>query len=99
MSQDNPKRLILSYQKVDVTYIFHILLKYMSFTMVLYNVYDFHIVNPLQKTVTTNFRLNTLEQMWTCYFWQNKSQEHDLARSFKNHCKVDKTVMSVTPKM
>ena len=28
MSQDNPKRLILSYQKVDVTYIFHILSKY-----------------------------------------------------------------------
>ena len=68
MSQDNPKRLILSYQKVAVTYIFHILLKYMSFNygiivFDLYNAYDFHIVNPLQKTVTTNFRLKTLEQM------------------------------------
>ena len=33
-----------------------------NFSMVLYNAYDFHIVNTLQKTVTTHFRLNTFEQ-------------------------------------
>ena len=45
MSQDNPKRLILSYQKVDITYIFHFLVKYMSFN---YEAYYFDNENPLK---------------------------------------------------
>ena len=60
MSQDNPKRLILSYQKVDVTYIFHILSKYMSFN---YGIIQRIRFSHCEPTVTTNFRLNTLEQM------------------------------------
>ena len=54
MSQDNPKRLILSYQKVDVTYIFHILSKYMSFN---YGIIQRIRFSHCEPTVTTNFRL------------------------------------------
>ena len=49
MSQDNPKRLILSYQKVDVTYIFHILSKYMSFNYGIVQRIRFSHCEPIKK--------------------------------------------------
>ena len=60
MSQDNPKRLILSYQKVDITYIFHFWVKYMSLN---YKAHYFDNENPLKNIVTTNFPSNTFEQI------------------------------------
>ena len=60
MSQDNPKRLILSYQKVDVTYIFHILLKYMSFNYGIIQRIRFSHCEPITKNCDNIFQIKHL---------------------------------------
>ena len=51
------------YQTVDVTYIFHILKKYVIQLWNIYKAYNVDIVNPLKNIVTNNFPSNTFEQL------------------------------------
>ena len=60
MSQDNPKRLILSYQKVYVTYIFHILLTYMSFNYGIIKRMRFSHCEPNTKNCDNTFQIKHL---------------------------------------